>query len=670
MVISRKDKLNNIKWEKYSDSQEFRENVEKIVQIAIEEADAEVGVLFLTPDGFFLEAAHWERVTHEAPPKPPASELPEYRLNWNEKDPKKLDGITAYVAIHQKVENLNQDEVFEHPAWKGKWDAVFLEGDRKKCKGILAIPVKRKIEKGKGIARVHGVLKVENPKRATTYGRFKEEHVKALEKLADTIATKLDQFPNFWCKFVQTRADIKVSYLVELMGRGRSIRYNISQGLNYVIKLFSCWLECQTGVHLFWHYWKTPECHILKPWDFAAGEHENNHTALDRSNAAKLVVWLRKWIGPKIVQPGLPIDDELWDFLFPGIPYKPLVDIIRLKKGRYDLGVLIFPRSPLWESDNGSIDALPSDDMQILEILTRLTMNVVSILGRFIEDKYDTTGERYLPKYRLGRARKTCAFMFVDIRNFSQLIQILRMMREPQLIEPFMNRYCERIGEIIGTSPIGRVDKFLGDGVIAIFGEDLDDPTENYKKIVVAVKCAFDMITMFEEIYKGWVKIGIDKISKQYHNADLEKGSIETSKYERFHDLRNIFNEDVQIDLAIGINMGEVFFDYFGHGNYREYTAIGDHVNFTQRLEGAAGRFDEKERRKRGNILISQTAYYHLYENDYLLNKKEPIWLSFEGFGFVYPVYELEYTDLNHEKIANTIKELERMLRNKREARA
>ena len=311
-------------------------------------------------------------------------------------------------------------------------------------------------------------------------------------------------------------------------------------------------------------------------------------------------------------------------------------------------------RSPFWKSEDNTAE----EDRKALETLTRLAMNVVSILGRFVEDEYEATKDTYLPEHRPPGIQKTCAILFADIKNFSQLVQILRLIGKPQLIEPFIHHFCARMGKIISETPLGRVDKFLGDGVMALFGEYLDSPEENYKKVVAAVNCAWRMLNEFHELYEKWVKEGLAYANMLYafDNKDV---SDEKTDLERLGDLRKQFNEDVQIDLTIGINIGEIFFDYFGTRTHREYTVIGDHVNFTHRLRGAAGRYDEAERRMRTNILLSQTAYQLLHENGYLLKTRDPLWVRFKGFGFAYPVYELEYSDLNHTKIAETLRSLE-----------
>jgi len=648
-------------WLQEIDLGDYEDAVKRIVEIARQAANAEVAVLFLTVDGILLEAASWKS---ESRNPPPASLLPTYRLLWWEQDDRKLGGITAYVAVRRKVQNLNRVEVREHPAWKGRWDDVFLEGVQTRCTGILAVPVQTKIGAKKGEARVHGVLKVENPGDATTIGRFKPEHEKAIVGLAQAVAAKLGTSSEFWRRFVQTRADLKVSYLVELPERGRSIGYNLSQGLGYALHLLAAWLGChQCAVHVFWRNGDAPRVDVLRPIDFATEDsprQKGRELFRDTPAASELVSWLRLKVGPQIVQRAVPISRELWKMLFPATGPQDKVDIVRLKAGKYDLGAVVAPQSPLWASGGDEAETAGT-----LDTLTRLAINVVAVLGRFMEDEYETEPNTYLPEHRPAGVSKTCAILFADIRNFSQLTQVLRMMGKPGLIERFLDHYCARMGRVVGDAPLGRVDKFLGDGIFALFGEYLDTPEEdrkneqNHKKVVIAVHCAWKMLEQFRAVYTAWVTMGLSRTDISYGLWYADGDPEEETELQAFHDLRKLFNEDVEIDLAIGINIGEVFFDYLGDPSHREYTAIGDHVNFTQRLQDAARRYDEQKGRVRANILVSQAAYRALSDNGYLLHVRDPIWLQAKGFALAYPVYELDYEDVDHEKVAATVRDLE-----------
>ena len=670
---------------------------------------------------------------------------------------------------------------------------MFLGGEASRCKGILAIPIQTKVnrspeskptetelESTERESQVYGVLKVENPRVKDSIGRFTSKQEEELIKYAESIAKELEKGPEFWKEFVRDRENLKVSYINELLERGKPIGINLSQSLTYVNIFFKTYLECKNAVHIFWRsgdrdrIGDRDQCHILYLPEIENNcefkEHKNIENveristedviAWINSNAGPdtvqkqrsisteeiiawinsnvgpdvvqkqrsistedMIAWINSNIGPEIVQTQRPISIELWQFLFPEIghieflpkdqnPLKecqyPLVDIIRLTASDFDLGAIVLPTSPLLieqkeilgnsagmdlqrfcaeltEAEKAELTEAEKAPKQITEAekarlaeaekarlaeaekvkkaelrdrVARLAINEVSIIGRFIEDEYETKKDTYLPLHRPPHSDKTCAILFADMRNFSTLVQTLRMSGKIKNLGPLMNLFSEAMGKIIGESGIGRVDKFMGDGVMALFGEDLKEDYDD-AKVVVAVYCALKMQVEFNIVYKEWWKENMAKKANGDSTRGGQDNHEEKSKVEIVRDFRKTFNEDVEVSLTIGINIGQVYLDYFGDDSHREYTAIGDHVNFTQRIRDFAGEYDESLLRKASDILMSQTAYHYLDGGGYLKEKKDPIWLRFKGFGLPYPIYELSNSDLNYEKIVRKIAEIE-----------
>jgi signal transduction histidine kinase len=86
-----------------------------------------------------------------------------YRLAPATADPKKIDGITAWVAIHKKPFWANSwEELQKHPSWKGKWDKQMWHDPGKGFRCLYAVPLLRQDS-------VIGVLKVENRKGAAFF---------------------------------------------------------------------------------------------------------------------------------------------------------------------------------------------------------------------------------------------------------------------------------------------------------------------------------------------------------------------------------------------------------------------------------------------------------------------------------------------------------------------
>jgi class 3 adenylate cyclase len=91
--------------------------------------------------------------------------------------------------------------------------------------------------------------------------------------------------------------------------------------------------------------------------------------------------------------------------------------------------------------------------------------------------------------------------LFWDIKGFSKLAKSLEA--NPRLLLEFLREYFQMAEKII-TSHNGFLDKFIGDGIMAIFGL-------NQKKNVSvgasnAVRAALEFKVRFNEIKEKWVK--------------------------------------------------------------------------------------------------------------------------------------------------------------------
>ena len=132
----------------------------------------------------------------------------------------------------------------------------------------------------------------------------------------------------------------------------------------------------------------------------------------------------------------------------------------------------------------------------------------------------------------------------------------------PQQVSEILNEYFTEMEPII-TSYNGVINKFIGDAVMAIFGEPIQDKNHAQN----SVKCAYAMIKRVEKLQKKWVMQGKPKI-----------------------------------EIGVGIATGEVFVGNIGSINRMEYTVIGDTVNLASRLEGYNKNYKSK-------LLISPATY-------------------------------------------------------------
>ena len=131
--------------------------------------------------------------------------------------------------------------------------------------------------------------------------------------------------------------------------------------------------------------------------------------------------------------------------------------------------------------------------------------------------------------------------LFSDIRGFTQLASGL----EPEAVVKFLNDYFTLMTECVKRHK-GSVNKFLGDGILALFGAPISC-IENEEN---AVRCALAM----------------RKALQDYN--------------ESHHDLLH-----ADLRIGIGINRGEAIVGNIGSEERMEYTAIGDIVNVASRIE-------------------------------------------------------------------------------------
>ena len=174
---------------------------------------------------------------------------------------------------------------------------------------------------------------------------------------------------------------------------------------------------------------------------------------------------------------------------------------------------------------------------------------------------------RFLPEYvvkqilenpdsfKLGGVNQLVTVLFADIRGFTRLSEHA----QPEKVVQLLNRYFSEMTDII-FSHGGTLDKYIGDGLMALFGA----PTVTANDASNAILAAADM--------QGAIA-GI--------NEDLRAENLP------------------EIAVGIGLHTGVATVGYIGSERRSEYTAIGDTVNLAARLESNC---------KGGFILISDAT--------------------------------------------------------------
>lgn len=252
--------------------------------------------------------------------------------------------------------------------------------------------------------------------------------------------------------------------------------------------------------------------------------------------------------------------------------------------------------------------------------------SIYFFMKEFLEREYIIVPQvTYLPSLYAARWKRA-AILFADIRNFTPLSEILRNTyarpekRETSVFRNILNKHCREMANIVQQDAQGRINRFFGPGVMAIFGEHEDNPS---KAAASAVYAATRMVKHFQTLKLEFLRTAFGE-------------GYETE-----------YNESVGIELGVGIDFGTVLFEYLGDERHREYTVIGDHVNFAQRLEHEAMRVDETGRH-RPPILISPTVERCTRP---WIERKERMSI-YEKKGFTYTVYGLTPEDFERDLFA------------------
>ena len=172
--------------------------------------------------------------------------------------------------------------------------------------------------------------------------------------------------------------------------------------------------------------------------------------------------------------------------------------------------------------------------------------------------------------------RRTVTVLFADLSGYTAIAERL----DPEAVKALVDRFLGRLGEEVERVG-GRVDKYMGDNVMAIFGAPVaheDDPER-------AVRAAVAMQAAMGELNQ-----------------------------------RLLADYGVEFALCVGVNTGEVLAGKVGE----DYTVIGDAVNVASRLQTSAspGTITVGERTQRAT---SSVIEYLPLEPLELKGKAEPV---------------------------------------------
>ena len=158
----------------------------------------------------------------------------------------------------------------------------------------------------------------------------------------------------------------------------------------------------------------------------------------------------------------------------------------------------------------------------------------------------------------LGGENRIVTVLFSDIVAFTSLSESLA----PEILVPMLNRYFERMAAAIFEHG-GMINKFIGDGIMALFGAPLPLPDA----VDHALKAAMAMHASLEGF-----------------NADQAARG------------------EPELRMGVGIHTGPAVLGNVGCPTQMDYTCIGDTVNVAARLEALTRTLDTR-------IVISEAVY-------------------------------------------------------------
>lgn len=161
--------------------------------------------------------------------------------------------------------------------------------------------------------------------------------------------------------------------------------------------------------------------------------------------------------------------------------------------------------------------------------------------------------ERYLPPQLVGRLfsggaslepggeARTVTLLFADIRGFTTIAERLPTEAVVELLNAALSRLSDAVFAHSGT-----LDKFTGDGLMAIFGAPVAQPDDAAR----AVAAGLAMLEAIRDL-----------------DAQQPAGAP-------------------RLAIGVGIHTGEAIVGNIGSARRLDYTAIGDAVNLASRIEG------------------------------------------------------------------------------------
>jgi len=282
---------------------------------------------------------------------------------------------------------------------------------------------------------------------------------------------------------------------------------------------------------------------------------------------------------------------QLWEVISNGEPHEHKVYFTHKLGYRFPVRLYLHPITDRQGHRIGAIEIFR--DISIEEKVQHIEERYKRVIRQFVSE---TTYKEVIravnnKDYGITAYNRNLTILFMDIVGFTSLSEQLA----PEKVVDMLNAYFTQTSRIIEKNR-GDIDKFLGDGVMAIF----KDPEQ-------AVQASLDMLPE-----------GLKTLNRELKARKLPV-----------------------INLRIGINTGNLIQGNIGSRDRKDWTVVGDVVNTAYRIEESA---------EPGHILISRNTIGRLSHPEKYQFVKE---LSVKGKSNIIKVYSPVDPEKNKSKTAS-----------------
>ena len=164
-------------------------------------------------------------------------------------------------------------------------------------------------------------------------------------------------------------------------------------------------------------------------------------------------------------------------------------------------------------------------------------------------------------KLALGGKLLTVTILFSDIKGFTTISESM----QPQELVTFLNEYMTAMTAEVEHNG-GVVDKFIGDGIMAVFTDDHDEAVHARNAVCAGIAMQKRLRTL-REVWKA-------------NRPDI-----------------------ASLEMRVGVNTGEVVAGNIGSETRMDYTVMGDNVNVASRIESHC---------TPGHVYLSHATWQHV----------------------------------------------------------